>query len=243
MPGSRALATPSSSTEPLTDEPHLETLELEPPGPADASVIWMHGLGADANDFYGLAPQLGLPAELRVRFVFPNAPRIPVTINGGLIMRAWYDVLGFDARDQDEKRIRQSAGWIDELVAREADRGVPARRVVLAGFSQGGAMALFGGLRHPEALAGLMCLSAFLPLPDTLEAEASAANRAVPIFQAHGTADPMVSADLGRRSRDLLSTAGYTVDYREYSMAHEVCFDEVRDIGAWLSGVLAGQDP
>lgn len=224
----------------MPDEPHLETLDLEPAGPADASVIWMHGLGADANDFYGLAPQLGLPAELRVRFVFPNAPRIPVTINGGLIMRAWYDVYGFDARAQDERRIRQSAGRIDELVAREAERGVPPQRVVLAGFSQGGAMALFGGLRHPEALAGLLCLSAFLPLPDMLEAEASAANRAVPIFQAHGTADPMVPADLGRSSRDLLAAAGYAVDYREYPMAHEVCFDEVRDIGAWLSGVLAG---
>ena len=213
---------------------------MEPAGPAEASVIWMHGLGADANDFYGLAPQLGLPAELRVRFVFPNAPRIPVTINGGLIMRAWYDVYGFDARDQDEKRIRQSAGWIDELVAREADRGVPARRVVLAGFSQGGAMALFGGLRHAEALAGLMCLSAYLPLPDTLTAEASAANRAVPIFQAHGTGDPVVPADSARTSRNVLAAAGYTVDYREYPMAHEVCFDEVRDIGAWLTGVLAG---
>lgn len=224
----------------MTDKPHLETLDLEPAGPADASVIWMHGLGADANDFYGLAPQLGLPAKLRVRFVFPNAPRIPVTINGGLIMRAWYDVYGFDARAQDEGRIRRSAGWIDELVAREADRGVPARRVVLAGFSQGGAMALFGGLRHAQRLAGLMCLSAYLPLPDALAAEASAANRAVPIFQAHGTADPMVSAELGRTSRDVLTAAGYAVDYREYPMAHEVCSEEVRDIGDWLRGVLAG---
>ncbi len=224
----------------MTDKPHLETLEVEPAGPADASVIWMHGLGADAYDFHAFPPQLGLPVELRVRFVFPNAPRIPVTINGGLIMRAWYDVYGFDARAEDEKRIRQSAGWIDELVARETARGVPPRRVVLAGFSQGGAMALFGGLRHPEALAGLMCLSAFLPLPDTLEAEASAANRTVPIFQAHGSGDPMVPADLGRGARDLLAAAGYAVDYHEYPMAHEVCLDEVRDIGDWLSGVLAG---
>ena len=224
----------------MPDEPLLETLEVGPagPAPADASVIWMHGLGADARDFHSLPPQLGLPAELRVRFVFPNAPRIPVTINGGLIMRAWYDVYGFDARDQDEKRIRQSAGRIDELVAREAERGVPSRRVVLAGFSQGVAMTLFGGLRHPRPLAGLRCLSAFLPLPDTLEAEASAANRSVPVFQAHGTADPLVPADLGRGSRDLLSAAGYTVDYHEYPMAHEVCLDEVRDIGDWLSGVL-----
>ena len=223
----------------MPDEPHLETLDLEPAGPADASVIWMHGLGADAYDFYGIPPQLGLPAELRLRYVFPNAPRIPVTINGGLILRAWYDVYGFDARDQDERRIRQSAGWIDELVAREAERGVPARRVVLAGFSQGGAMALFGGLRHPERLAGLMCLSAFLPLPDTLAAEASPANRTVPIFQAHGTADPMVPAALGRACRDRLVEAGCAVEYREYPMAHEVCSDEVRDVGDWLTGVLA----
>ncbi|MCY4661711.1 MAG: dienelactone hydrolase family protein [Acidobacteria bacterium] len=222
----------------MTDKPHLETLEVEPAGPADASVIWMHGLGADANDFYGIPPQLGLPAELRVRYVFPNAPRIPVTINGGLIMRAWYDVYGFDARDQDERRIRQSAGWLDDLVAREVERGVAARRVVLAGFSQGGAMALFAGLRHPEALAGLMCLSAYLPLPDTLAAEASAANRSVPVFQAHGTADPMVPADLGRGSRDRLVEAGCTVEYHEYPMAHQVCADEVRDIGSWLTGVL-----
>ena len=220
-------------------EPHLETLDVEPAGPAGAAVIWMHGLGADAHDFYAVPSQLGLPADLRVRFVFPNAPRIPVTINGGLIMRAWYDVYGFDARDQDERRIRQSTGWIDELVAREVERGVPANRVVLAGFSQGGAMALFGGLRHPQALAGLMCLSAYLPLPDTLDAEASAANRSVPIFQAHGTADPMVPAALGRGSRDRLVEAGYAVDYREYPMAHAVCTDEVRDIGDWLTGVLA----
>ena len=223
----------------MTDRPHLETLDVEPAGPAGASVIWMHGLGADAHDFHGIPPQLGLPAELRVRYVFPNAPRIPVTINGGVVMRAWYDVSGFDPRDQDEPRIRQSAGRIGDLVAREVERGVPARRVVVAGFSQGGAMALFGGLRHPETLGGVMCLSAYLPLPDRLDAEASAANRSVPIFQAHGTADPMVPAALGRGTRDRLVEAGYAVDYREYPMAHAVCSDEVRDIGDWLTGVLA----
>ncbi len=238
MPSSSTSVNQHSRPGPLTDKPHLETLEVEPAGPADASVIWMHGLGADANDFHGIPPQLGLPAELRVRYVFPNAPRIPVTINGGLIMRAWYDVYGFDARDQDERRIRQSAGWLDDLVAREVERGVAARRVVLAGFSQGGAMALFAGLRHPDALAGLMCLSAYLPLPDTLAAEASAANRRVPVFQAHGTADPMVPADLGRGCRDRLVEAGCTVEYHEYPMAHQVCAEEVRDIGDWLTGVL-----
>ena len=218
--------------------PYLETLEVEPAGPAGASVIWMHGLGADARDFHGIPPELGLPAEPRVRYVFPNAPRMPVTINQGLIMRAWYDVAGFGARDQDERGIRRAAGWIDELIAREAGRGVPAGRVVLGGFSQGGAMALFAGPRYPEALAGVMCLSGYLLLPDALEAEASDANRSVSIFQAHGTADPMVPPALGRAGRERLEQAGYEVDYHEYPMAHQVCRDEVRDLGDWLAGVL-----
>ncbi len=199
----------------------------------------MHGLGADAHDFHGIPPQLGLPAGLGVRYVFPNAPRIPVTINMGLIMRAWYDVTGFDTRDQDERRIRESAGWIDELIAREVERGVPAQRVVLAGFSQGGAMALFAGLRHPAKLAGVVCLSGYLLLPAALDAEAAAANRTVPIFQAHGAADGMVPPALGRGARDRLAQAGYEVDYHEYPMAHSVCPEEVRDVGDWLTGVLA----
>ena len=190
----------------------------------------MHGLGADANDFYGIPPELRLPANLSVRYVFPNAPQIPVTINMGMIMRAWYDVAGFDERGQDEKRIRESSAWIHELVAREVDRGVPASGVVLAGFSQGGAMALFAGLRYPEALAGIMCLSGYLLLSERLTAEAAAANRAVPIFQAHGTADNVVPQEFGRGSRDLLVQAGYSVDWHEYPMAHQVCLEEVRDI-------------
>ena len=198
----------------------------------------MHGLGADAHDFYGVPPQLGLPADLQVRYVFPNAPRMPVTINQGLIMQAWYDVAGFSARDQDERGIRRSAGWIDALIAHEMERGVPANRVVLGGFSQGGAMALFAGLRHPAALAGVMCLSGYLLLPAALEAEASDANRSVSIFQAHGTADPMVPLTLGRSSRDGLEQAGYDVDYHEYPMAHQVCYEELRDVGDWLTGVL-----
>ena len=198
----------------------------------------MHGLGADANDFYAIPPELGLPADLQVRYVFPNAPRIPVTINQGLIMRAWYDVAGFGVRDQDEPGIRQSAGRIDELIAREVERGVPAKRVVLGGFSQGGAMALFAGLRYPEALAGVMCLSGYLLLPDALETEVSDANRSVSIFQAHGTSDPMVPLALGRGTRDGLEQAGYEVDYHEYPMAHSVCYDEVRDIGDWLADLL-----
>ncbi len=198
----------------------------------------MHGLGADARDFYGIPPELGLPAELHVRYVFPNAPRMPVTINQGLLMRAWYDVAGFGVRDQDESGIRRSAEWIDELIGREAARGVPANRIVLGGFSQGGAMALFAGLRYPEALAGVMCLSGYLLLPDALDAEASDANRSVSIFQAHGTADPMVPLALGQGTREGLEQAGYEVDYHEYPMPHSVCHDEVRDIGDWLAEVL-----
>lgn len=218
--------------------PSLETLEIEPTGPATATVIWMHGLGADANDFYPVPPRLGLPPELQVRFVFPNAPQIPVTVNGGVVMRAWYDVLSIGRGVQDEKGIRRSGASIDELIDREVDRGVPPRHVVLAGFSQGGAMALFTGTRYREALGGMMCLSAYLPLEETLAHEASLAGRNVPIFQAHGTADPVVDLVLGRQSYDLLSDAGYTVDWHEYPMGHSVSPEELGDIGSWLTTVL-----
>ena len=222
--------------------PHLETIEIEPEQPATAAVVWMHGLGADAHDFSSVPSQLGLPAEISVRYIFPNAPRIPVTINMGLIMRAWYDVGELDGTDQDEQRIRQSAAWISELVSREGERGVASSRVVLAGFSQGGAMALFTGLRHPQTLAGIMCLSGYLPLHEMLAEEATSASRPVSVFQAHGTHDPVVDYALGRGSHDLLAKAGYTVDWHEYPMAHQVCGDELRDIGDWLTGVL-GPEP
>ncbi len=218
--------------------PPLETLELEPDQPATASVIWMHGLGADAKDFYGVPPELGLPPNLHVRYVFPNAPQIPVTINGGMVMRAWYDIDGVGSRNQDEKGIRQSAARIDELVQRENERGIPPHRVVLAGFSQGGAMALFGGLRSSQPLGGIMCLSGYLVLEDTLSTEANVDGRGVPIFQAHGTGDPVVPHLRGRGSRDLLTESGYTVNWHEYPMGHSVCMEEVRDIGAWLTETL-----
>ncbi len=218
--------------------PHLQTLELAPSQPAVASVIWMHGLGADASDFYPVPPQLGLRADLHVRYVFPNAPKIPVTINMGLIMPAWYDVKGFDAPGDDEERIRTSADWITELIVQEEERGIPANRIVLAGFSQGGAMALFTGLRHPERLAGVMCLSGYLPLGDRLPDEASAANRDVPVFQAHGTGDAVVRYEVARASRERLNAAGYEVEWHEYPMAHQVCGEELRDIGQWLGRVL-----
>lgn len=223
--------------------PHLETLEIEPDQTATASVIWMHGLGADASDFYSVVPQLGLPPEPAVRFVFPNAPRIPVTINMGMIMRAWYDVTGFERDDQDEPRIRQSATWINEVVAREVDRGVSPGRIVLAGFSQGGAMALFAGLRQQESLAGLMCLSGYLLLDEELESIAQAGGPSPPIFQAHGTGDPLVPYTTGLRSRDRLVGAGFGVEWREYPMGHQVCLDEIRDIGTWLRGILGAGPP
>ncbi len=199
----------------------------------------MHGLGASAYDFHDVAPLFDLPAELAVRYVLPHAPRIPVTINMGLIMPAWYDVAAFGAAAEDERRIRESAGWIDELIAREAERGVAADRIVLGGFSQGGAMALFAGLRQPAALAGVLCLSGYLLLPATLAAEGTAANRSTPIFAAHGTADPMVPLERAAAGRKQLVEAGYPVDWREYPMAHEIIAEELRDIGRWLAGVLA----
>lgn len=217
----------------------METLESEPDQPATASVIWMHGLGADAKDFYGVPVELGLPPDLHVRYVFPNAPQIPVTINRGMVMRAWYDIDDMGSRGQDEKGIRRSAVQIDELVQRENERGIPTNRIVLAGFSQGGALALFAGVRTPQPLAGIMCLSGYMLLEDTLSAEANRDGRGVPIFQAHGTDDPVVPHLLGRGSRDLLTESGYTVEWHDYPMGHSVCIEEVRDIGAWLTRALA----
>ena len=217
-------------------------IEAEPPGPASATVILMHGLGADAGDLYSLPPALGLPADRHVRYVFPSAPRMPVTINMGMRMPAWYDIRSIGPGGQDEPGVRRAAGWIDELIDREVARGMPARRIVLGGFSQGGAMALFTGLRCRAALAGVICMSGYLLLSDALGAEAAPANHGVPIFLAHGTADPMVDITLGRRSRDRLVEAGYAVDWREYPMAHQICGEELSEIGRWLTGVLAADE-
>jgi phospholipase/carboxylesterase len=219
----------------------LEAVEIEI-GPAPrASVIWMHGLGADGNDFAPIVPALELPAGLSVRFVFPHAPMRPVTINGGWVMRAWYDVRQ-DAgeRREDEPGVRQSQQAIEELIARETTRGIAAGAIVLAGFSQGGAMALHTGLRHAGRLAGIMALSCFLPLADTVAAEASAANRGAPILMVHGVDDAMVPLARARRARDLLRGLGYGVDWHEYRMAHAVCPEEIADISSWLGRVLGG---
>ena len=214
----------------------LDAIELETgPRPA-ASVIWMHGLGADGHDFEPIVSELELPETLMVRFVFPHAPMRPVTINRGSVMRAWYDVVGDGS--EDTAGIRASQARVEALIAREKARAFSAARIVLAGFSQGGAMALHTGLRHPERLGGIIALSCYLPLGDTLAVEASPANRDVPIFMAHGTDDPLIPLHRARRSRDKLTELGYRVTWREYPMPHSVCGDEVDDLSAWLCGVL-----
>jgi phospholipase/carboxylesterase len=219
----------------------LETVEVEPRSAADAAVVLMHGLGADGHDFESLVPELRLPAPPSVRWVFPHAPIRPVTINGGHRMRAWYDIAAIDrSAPEDETGLRASAEALGGLVRRERARGIAADRIVLAGFSQGGALALFTALRWPERLAGAAALSCYLPLAATLPAEAHPANASVPVFMAHGTFDPVVPTSLGEGSRDLLRSRGYDVDWRAYPMPHSVCAREVADLREWLLGVLPG---
>ena len=218
----------------------LETLELETGPRPTAAVIWLHGLGADGYDFEPIVPELDLPATPAVRFVFPHAPMRPITINGGAVMRGWYDVMSLEGvRREDDAGVRASQASVDELIARELARGVPAARLILAGFSQGGAIALQTGLRHPERLAGIMALSTYLPLAATLAAEASAANRDVPIFMAHGRDDSLIPIERATISRETLRAAGYKLEWHDYAMEHAVCREEIEDIAAWLRRVLA----
>jgi phospholipase/carboxylesterase len=216
----------------------LDSVEIET-GPKPArSVVWLHGLGADGNDFVPIVPELELP-EAPIRFVFPHAPMQPVTINAGMVMRAWYDISDAAIRREDERGVRASQALVEALIEREKRRGTPAGQLVLAGFSQGGAIALQTGLRHPEGIAGIMALSCYLPLADTLAVEASPANKDVPIFMAHGSQDPVVVPERARRSREALEGLGYAVEWHEYRMPHSVCPEEVEHISAWLRRVLA----
>jgi phospholipase/carboxylesterase len=220
----------------------LETLELETGPRPRAAVVWLHGLGADGHDFEPIVPELDLPDTLAVRFVFPHAPFQPVTVNGGAVMRAWYDVYELGGtRREDERGVHASQAAVEALLAREKARGIEAGRIVLAGFSQGGAIALQTGLRHPERLAGILALSTYLPLRDTLEAEASAAARTVPIFMAHGVHDPLIPIERARQSRDRLLALGYPVQWREYPMPHAVTADEIGDVATWLRTVLGAR--
>ncbi len=213
----------------------LDCIEIDPTGEATAAVIWLHGLGADGNDFVPIIDELSLDPDHSLRFVFPNAPVRPVTINGGMAMRAWYDIRGVDAAArEDADGIAASTVELEALIEREEQRGIGAQRIVVAGFSQGGAIALHAGLRHSARLAGIMALSTYLPLRGTLAEQASEANRDVPIFMAHGSQDPMVPMQLGETSRDTLQQAGYAVAWHRYNMQHQVCIEEIHAIGAWL---------
>jgi phospholipase/carboxylesterase len=216
----------------------LETIEIETAAKPSAAVIWLHGLGADGHDFEPIVPELGLPASRPVRFIFPNAPQRPVTINMGMRMRAWYDILQMGGGTEDEAGIRESQAQIEGLIAGEVKRGVPHNKIVLAGFSQGGAIVLQTALRQREKLAGVMALSTYLPLARTLEKERTSGNAALPIFMAHGRFDDMIGMDRAALSRDALLALGYPVEWHEYPMPHSVCPQEIADIAAFLLRIL-----
>lgn len=221
--------------------PLLPAVEIETGPQPEYAVIWLHGLGADGHDFEPIVAELDLDRLPAIRFVFPHAPTRPVTINAGYVMPAWYDIVSqdFSQTREDEQGVRVSARQIEALMARENARGIADGRIVLAGFSQGGAIALHAGLRHPRRLAGILALSTYVPLADTLAAEANAANRDVPIFMAHGRDDSVIPYAFGERSYDLLRAQAYPITWHGYFAEHTVCMEELRDIETWLREVLA----
>lgn len=213
----------------------LSAVENETAAHPVYSIIWLHGLGADGHDFAPIVPELVAPQWPAIRFVFPHAPVRPVTINNGMAMRAWYDIYGFDlVSRQDETGTRESIAQVQALIARELERGVPSEHILLAGFSQGGAIALAAGLRHPQKLAGIIALSTYLPIAGSLAAERSAVNAEVPIFWGHGTFDPVVALQRGVESRAALEALGYKVAWHTYPMPHAVCPDEIADLRRWI---------
>ncbi len=216
----------------------LDTIEIETGAKPNAAVIWLHGLGADGHDFEPIVPQIVRGSERAWRFVFPNAPVRPVTINGGMRMRAWYDITAFDRKTEDAAGFRDTDVQIRQLIARQAERSIPPERIVLAGFSQGGAVSLYTAPRFAQTLAGVMVLSAYLPREITFAAERAHANDATPIFMAHGQSDGTLPIGMGLQSRDFLRAHGYTVEWHEYPMAHAVCAAEVADIREFLFRVL-----
>jgi len=218
----------------------LPAIEIATGDAPEFAVIWLHGLGADGHDFAPIVPELGLPEAPAVRFIFPHAPEIPVTCNGGYVMPAWYDIVSLEphSRQVDAAGLLRSREAVRALIARENARGVPSRNIVLAGFSQGGAVAYITALTQPEPLAGLIALSTYLPLPQAIVDEATPANAQLPILAAHGHFDDVVSPQLGTQARDFLAGRGYRIDWREYPMPHAVCDEEIADIGAWLRARL-----
>ncbi len=218
----------------------LQNIEIETAPNPQVAVIWLHGLGADGNDFVPLVNELDLAGLPGIRFVFPHAKTMPVTINGGYVMRAWYDITGAElTRREDEGGLRASQRDVEALIAREKARGIPASRIILAGFSQGCAMTLQTGMRHPEKLAGMLCLSGYLPLANVVINERTQESLATPIFMAHGTHDNVVPFARARESKDVLVSLGYQVEWHEYMMQHSLCLEEVQDISKWLRKVLA----
>jgi phospholipase/carboxylesterase len=222
----------------------IEAIEIETASNPTASIIILHGLGADGNDFVPVAQELDLASVGPVRFVFPHGPLRPVTMNGGYVMRAWYDILGAELgvdgqKREDEAGLRESQALVGTLIANQRARGIAAGRIVLAGFSQGGAMTLMAGLRFGERLAGLLCMSGYLPMAALTAAESSPANSGVPIFQAHGSADPVIPIGRATASRDALLALGYPVEWHAYPMPHSVCPQEIADMNRWLLRVLA----
>lgn len=213
----------------------LPCVEINPPQPPKASVIWMHGLGADGYDFAPVIPELNLPHDFPIRFVFPHAPLRSVTINAGYTMRAWYDIVGtdFNARE-DEAGVKDSQTKINQLIAKEESLGIPSQNIILAGFSQGGAMALYCGLCYPEPLGGIIALSTYLPLSHKFMQEANAVNKNTAIFMAHGTDDPILPLAWGQTSADFLKNQGYPLEFHSYPMPHSVCNEEIKAIGLWL---------
>lgn len=213
----------------------LETIELSTSNTPDASVIWLHGLGADGHDFEGLVPELKLPSNLAIRFIFPHAPQRPITMNGGYVMRGWYDLKGLEFdHNEDSSGIHESSSAIAHLIDHEQARGIPSHRIVLAGFSQGGAIALHTALRYPKTLAGIMALSTYLPLNSSLENERNTANKNIPVFMAHGLQDEIVKYQFGVQSRSLLKQMQYPVEWHDYNMGHSVCIEEIEEIKNWL---------
>ncbi|RJQ78958.1 MAG: carboxylesterase [Desulfobacteraceae bacterium] len=216
----------------------LDRVEINPGRPAEYAVIWLHGLGADGHDFEPIVPELALPESLPVRFVFPHAPMRPVTINGGVVMRAWYDILDLPSRKVDVQAVLESAGFLQELIQRELAAGIASERIVLAGFSQGGAIVLHTGLRYDQPLAGILALSTYLPTAASLAEERSRANANIPILMAHGRHDPLIPISAAQSTRAALTQLDYSVQWHAYPMQHEVCMEEIGDIRAWIIDVL-----
>lgn len=217
----------------------LDCIEIQPPGSASASVIWLHGLGASGHDFVPVVPELGLGKNHGVRFIFPNAPTRPVTVNNGLVMPAWYDITDLDiAARPDQNGIETSTVQINELIDLEIRAGIAPERIILAGFSQGGAVALHAGLLQGRPLAGIMALSTYLPLREAILSLDLDAHPDTSVFMGHGNQDPVVPVSLGHATRDFLSRLGYGIDWHEYPMAHQVCAPEIADIGTWLRSIL-----